>query len=90
MKRDTTPGISGNGLVELWRSHCHAVRNLSSESRLKRLESENQDRPLAIGGKRTDWEFRTDVRIDRLGCNRKPVILLGASAPRGALPSSKN
>lgn len=52
MKRDTTPGISGNGLVELWRSHCHAVRNLSSESRPKRLESENQDRPLAIGGKR--------------------------------------
>jgi hypothetical protein len=50
--RDTTPGISGNGLVELWRLHCHAVRNLSPESRLKRLESENQDRPLAIGGKR--------------------------------------
>ena len=37
--------------------------------------------------KQTDWEFRNDVRIDRLGYNRKRVILLGASARRGALPS---
>jgi len=42
------------------------------------------------GQNETDWEFRNDVRIDRLGYNRKPVILLGASPPRGALPSSKN